>query len=353
MSNNKQSQYFLFFCLILSIVFVIFIIRPFLAPLAVAGIFALLFQPIFLKLVNINKGRKSISAFLVTIFSVFIVILPIIFLGIMILKEATGLYRDLANSNEGIIGALERVISNAKTVFPVLNNIELDFSKYVSQALEVFAKNIGTIFSSFAKITINSFVFLIALYFLLKDGRQLGKYLIELSPLDDKDDRFIVSRLKIAVHATVKGNLTISLIQGVLTGVGLAIFGVPNPVLWGGIAAITALLPGIGTTLVIAPAIFYLFFNDSFYNAIGLTIWGLTAVGLIDNILGPRLVGQGMHLHPLAVFVSVLGGMAFFGPLGFIFGPLALSICLALIDIYFSLKKNNKQNIRNRDQINP
>jgi predicted PurR-regulated permease PerM len=340
MYNNKQPQYFLFFCLVASIIFIFFIIRPFLIPLVMAGIFALLFQPIFLRLARLTKGRQSISAFLVTILSVFIVILPIIFLGSMILKEATGLYKDLTSNNVDIVDVLEKTISNAKNFLPMLNGIELDLAKYVSQGLETFAQNIGAILSSFAKIIINSFVFLIALYFLLKDGRQFGKYLIELSPLDDKDDRFIVSRLKMAVYATVKGNLTIGLIQGALTGVGFAIFGVPNPVLWGGLAAIAALLPGIGTTLVIAPAIFYLFFNDSFYSAIGLTIWGLTAVGLIDNILGPRLVGQGMHLHPLAVFVSVLGGMAFFGPLGFIFGPLVLSICLALVDIYFSLKKS-------------
>ena len=175
----------------------------------------------------------------------------------------------------------------------------------------------------------------------MKDGKQFGKYLVELSPLDDKDDFFIISRLKSAVKATVKGNLTISLIQGILTGIGFFIFGVPSPVLWGGIAAITALIPGIGTALVLVPGIAYLFISGNTYSGIGLSIWGLTAVGLIDNLLGPKLVGQGMKLHPLAVFVSVIGGMAFFGPLGFIFGPLALSICIALVDIYFSLRKNN------------
>ncbi len=342
MRNNKQPQYFLFFCLVASIVFVFFIIRPLLMPLVIAAVFALLFQPLFLWLIKFTKGRASVSSFLVTVLSVFVVILPIIFLGTMILKEATDVYRDLADGDGGILEKLENVVANAKATWPMLSNIELDFSKYAGQALETLAQNIGAIFSSFAKIIINSFVFLIALYFLLKDGRQFGKYLIELSPLDDKDDRFIVSRFKMAVHATVKGNLTIGLIQGVLTGIGFVIFGVPNPVLWGTIAAIAALLPGVGTTLVITPAIFYLLFNGGLYGALGLTIWGVTAVGLIDNLLGPRLVGQGMHLHPLAVFIAVLGGMAFFGPLGFILGPLVLSICLALIDIYFSLKKNNK-----------
>lgn len=80
------------------------------------------------------------------------------------------------------------------------------------------------------------------------------------------------------------------------------------------------------------------------FGAVGLLVWGVVAVGLVDNFLGPKLVGRGMQLHPLAVFIAVLGGLAFFGPLGFILGPLVMSVCLALIDIYAALRKrgNNK-----------
>ena len=341
MHNNKHHQLFLFFCLAVSIVFVFFIIRPFLAPLIMAGVFAFLFQPIFTRFARWTKGRNSLSAFLVTILSIIIVILPIVFFGTMVLKETTDLYRTLAGGEDNIVERAEKVVADAKSMFPLLNYIDLDFSRYASQVIGAFAQNIGVIFSSFAKTILSSFVFLIAFYFFLKDGRQFGKYLIELSPLEDKDDLFIISRLKSAVQATEKGNLTIGLIQGTLTGVGFAIFGVPNPVLWGSFAAIAALLPGVGTALVIVPAVVYLFVSGHVYSGLGLTAWGITAVGLIDNLLGPKLVGQGMQLHPLAVFVSVLGGIALFGPLGFIFGPLAISICLALIDIYFSFKKQD------------
>lgn len=341
MHNNKHHQLFLFFCLSVSLVFVFFIIRPFLVPLIMAGLFAFLFQPIYARLKIWTKGRVSISAFLVTILSIVMVILPIFFLGTIVLREVTDLYRDLASGDGGIVGKAEKLIVDAKSAYPLLNQIDLDFSRYARQGLEALAQNVGAIFSSFAKFILNTFVFLMAFYFLLKDGRPFGKYLVELSPLDDKDDLFIFSRIKSAVHATVKGNLTIGLIQGVLTGVGFAIFGVPNPVLWGSIAAIAALMPGIGTALVLIPGIIYLFVTGHVYSGLGLTIWGMTAVGMVDNFLGPKLIGHGMQLHPLAVFVSVLGGMALFGPLGFIFGPLALSICLALIDIYFSLKKHD------------
>lgn len=183
--------------------------------------------------------------------------------------------------------------------------------------------------------------FLIALYYLLKDGGKFTEYLVQLSPLEDKDDRFIVNRLKLAVHSTVKGNLIIGLIQGVVTATGFAIFGVPNPILWGGVSVITALIPSVGTALVLGPAIVYLFVSGDTLSGLGLTIWAILAIGIVDNMLGPKLVGQGMKLHPLSVFVSVIGGMAFFGPLGFILGPLALNITLALVDIYFAFKKKH------------
>ena len=182
-------------------------------------------------------------------------------------------------------------------------------------------------------------MFLIAFYFFLKDGSKLKDYFVELSPLDDKDDEKIISRLKQAVSATVKGSLSIGLIQGTLTGIGFAIFGVPNAVLWGTVAAVAALIPGVGTALIILPAILFLFVPENTFGAFGLLAWGLLAVGLIDNFLSPRLVGRGMKLHPLLVFISVLGGLAFFGPLGFLLGPLSVSVFLALIDIYFSIKK--------------
>jgi len=186
-------------------------------------------------------------------------------------------------------------------------------------------------------------VFLTAFYFFLKDGHKLKSYFVALSPLADSDDELIVSRLKLAVSATIKGNLAIGLIQGALTGIGFAIFGVPNAALWGGVAVVAAFLPGIGTALVITPAIIFLFLIGNTFGGIGLLIWGLTAVGLVDNFLGPRLVGRGMQLHPLAVFIAILGGLAFFGPLGFLLGPLAMSVCLALIDIHGSFKaRENK-----------
>jgi predicted PurR-regulated permease PerM len=345
MDKNRHSHYFLLFALGASGLVVYFIAKPFLGPLIFAAVFAFLFQPIYQKLLSFFPARggsafggkrlESLAALATTILAIVLIIVPIAFLGTQIFKESSQLYQSLTSEGkDGFVGSIKRVVDRARAVLPIPEEFELNFSQYARQGLEILIQNLGAVFSSIAKILLNAFVFLTAFYFFLKDGHKLKNYFVALSPLSDSDDELIVSRLKLAVSAAVKGNLAIGLIQGALTGVGFAIFGVPNPALWGGVAAVAALLPGIGTALVIAPAIIFLFLIGNTFGGIGLLLWGLTAVGLIDNFLGPKLVGRGMQLHPLAVFIAALGGLAFFGPLGFLLGPLAMSVCFALIDIY-------------------
>lgn len=341
MKNPQSPNYFLFLCLAVALVMVYLIFQPFLATLILAAIFAFIFQPIYKKILVATKKRESLSALATTFIAIIIAIVPMVILGSLILKESTELYQTLIKGeNGGLIGTLRLAVENLRNFLPI--DFDLDVNQYATQGLESLIFNLGAIFSSFAKILLNTLVFLIAFFFLLKDGRKLKNYLVILSPLNDQDDEMIVSRLELAVLATVKGGLTIGLIQGALTGLGFALFGVPNPVLWGSVAAIAALIPGVGTSLILIPAIFYLFLTGNNLGGLGLLAWGLTAVGLIDNLLGPKLIGYGMHLHPLIIFLAVLGGLAFFGPLGFLLGPLTISLCLALIDIYLSLKTNGR-----------
>jgi len=325
-------------------VIVYFIIQPFLAALVMAAIFAFIFQPVYRRFMSLTRNRSGISALMSTATAIILVILPIIFLGTLILKESSDLYHDLAGGDRsGLISVAEGILEQARATITIPETFKVDFNQYIRQGLEVLVRNLGVIFSSFAGMLINSVVFLIAFYFFLKDGGKLKDYLVTLSPLDDKDDEFIVSKLRLAISATIKGSLTIGLIQGTLTGIGFAIFGVPNPVLWGSVAAVAALIPGVGTSLVLIPGIIYMFLTGNLFGGFGLLVWGLLAVGLIDNLLGPKLIGNGMQLHPLAVFLSVLGGLAFFGPMGFILGPMAMSVAMALIDIYFSFKTRGKK----------
>ena len=123
-------------------------------------------------------------------------------------------------------------------------------------------------------------------------------------------------------------------VRGVLTSVGLSVAGFERAVLWGSIAAFCALVPSVGTAIVLVPAFLYLIFTGNYLWAVFVAVWGMLVVGLIDNILAPYLISRRSSLHPFLVLVSVLGGVVVFGPIGFIIGPVTMSLFLVLLELY-------------------
>jgi predicted PurR-regulated permease PerM len=218
--------------------------------------------------------------------------------------------------------------------FPAYSFDSLNVTEYLKRVLEWIFSNLDNVFSGLAKILGYVFVFLITLFYLLRDGAQLKKKFISWSPLLDSHDEYITSTMKRAIRSVFAGTIAVSIIQGALTGFGFWIFGIPAPVVWGSVAAVASLIPAIGTSLVLIPGIAYLFITGEYGFAVGLIIWGSVAVGTVDNILGPYLVNKGVHVHPLLILVSVLGGLATFGAIGFILGPLILAFLFALLELY-------------------
>lgn len=330
---REQSVEIYFFLIIFAGVLglTFFILLPYLGTLAIAAVFAVLFYPLFEYLKQMFRVSSGVSATLVILIVLGGVLLPLTALGYLLFLEARDLvtHLDVSNGNvEGLLAYTERYVES------ILPDFELNLSEYTGQAVNALSQGLGSIFARTADAIFSLFIGFIAFFYFLKDGDRLGRSLIAHSPLKDSHDREIVERLRGTINSVVKGSLLVALIQGVLSGVGFAIFGVPNPVLLGMLAGIGALVPAVGTALVIVPAVLYLFFSATPAVALGLAIWGVLAVGLVDNILGPQLVGRGTHIHPLFVLLAVLGGLSLLGPMGFILGPIILSLLIVLFQIY-------------------
>lgn len=344
MTDQKSQLYFLLAILAGTFVLAFFISQPFLYALILAMVFATVLQPVYQKILGITYGRQGLSALATILIVIIFIFTPLIFLGIQIFQEAQQLYFSLAEGSgaRAILNISNGLLQSFQKYFPATKDFSFNTDQYLKQGLSWLLQHLASVFGSFAKMAVSSFVFLVALYYLLKDGQKLKAALIVLSPLSDARDEEIFQKIEMAIHAVIQGNLFIALIQGVLTSVGFVIFGVPNAVLWGSVAAIAALIPGIGTALVLTPAILFLFLNGEVFSGVGLTVWGVTAVGLVDNFLGPKLIGRSMQLHPLIVLLSALGGIGFFGPIGFLLGPFTISMLFALLDIYSSLMRKEK-----------
>ncbi len=336
MPSQKPQFYFLLILLVGTFALSFLVFQPFLQALLLALVAGVAAKPIMLLVSRSTGERRGLAAFLTTSLIIIFILIPLGFIGTQIIREASDMYTSLAEDGgqSVVLSITEKVNGSLHSMFPSLPILSVDLGVYAKQGLEWLLQHVGVVFSNAAKIFLGLFIFIVALYFSLKDGEKLKKALIELSPLADNNDEMIFKRLTLAVSSVLKGTLSVAFIQGVVTTIGFFIFGVPHAILWGTITAIAALVPGVGTALVIIPAVMYLFIISSTVAAIGLMLWGVVAVGLIDNILGPALMGRGTKLHPLLVLLSVLGGIGFFGPMGFLFGPLLLSLLFALLDIY-------------------
>ncbi|EKD92933.1 MAG: hypothetical protein ACD_28C00299G0002 [uncultured bacterium] len=344
MKHQKSEIYFLLTILLGVFGITFFVFKPFLYSLILAIIFATVFAPVQYKVLQLTHQKRGLSAFLCTLAVLAVVIVPLSFIAAQIVKEASSLYTFLT-SEEGssiLSRGLENAWNSLKTFIPIPSDFTFDINQYAKQGLTWIVGHLGSLASNIASATASLLIFLMALYYAFKDGETFKKSLVSLSPLQDIHDIQIFNKLTLAINAVIKGNLTVALVQGAVTTVGLLIFGVPSAILWGSITAVTALIPGLGTSLVVIPSVLFLFFTGETISAIGLLIWGLTAVGLVDNVLGPKLVEKGMQVHPFLILLSILGGLGLFGALGFILGPILLSLLFALLEIYVTLRKEQK-----------
>lgn len=336
--KRERLQTYFFMSLLLTVGgLMLYLVFDYLVAVAMAAVFAVLFYPLFRK-IHATVKWEGLVAFSTTMLICLMVLMPIAIVTVLLLNEASSFASGRgAASIESIAAFVTPLQEKINAYLP--GSYEVDVRAMAYEGVNWLTRNLGNVFASTAHAVLMLFVGLMSLYYFLKDGDRFVGALVLLSPLEDKHDRLIVEKLRLSISSVVKGSLTIALIQGVLAGVGFVIFGLANPVLWGSVAAIGALIPSIGTAIVLAPAAVYLFATGHAAASIGLILWGFVVVGLVDNALRPWLVGRGVNIHPLLILLSVLGGISVLGASGILFGPIILSLFLVLGDIYIDLTR--------------
>jgi predicted PurR-regulated permease PerM len=333
-ASPKVQYNFFLILLIATGIIIFFIFRPFLSPVVIGGSLAIVFYPLYEWLTAKLNNRKNLAAFITVLLILVLILGPVLLIGNLLFGEARDLYTSIdAHNGENtfIQGLTHSIESKLQHIAPDIN---LNVEQYTQNGLEWILTHLDSFFSSFLEILVGTFMMVFAVFFLLRDGRAFKDKLFTLSPLKQEFDQGIFVKLVGAVNSVVKGSLLISITQGLFVGIGLMLAGVPNPVLWGVVAIFASLLPGIGTTLITVPWIIYLLLTAPLVYGLGLAVWAGLGIGLIDNVLSPYVINQGIKIHPFLIFISVIGGVAYFGPIGFILGPVIFAFFFALLDIY-------------------
>jgi predicted PurR-regulated permease PerM len=339
--SEKLEQYA--FLITLSVVTVVFgiLLMPFWAPLLWACIIAVLFHPMQVWLGRRWGDRRNLIALTTLLACVVLVVIPVLLILASFLNQALAIYEQI----EG--GQLKpgQYIEQVRQAFPglqgLLERFDIDMDTLRENAAsgavaasQFLARNALAFGQGAFGFVLQLALMLYVAYFLLRDGRVLVDKLIHALPLGDERERLLFQKFAEVARATVKGNLLVALVQGMLGGLIFWILGLPAPLLWGVLMTALSLIPAVGAGLVWLPAAIYLYAVGDWISATVLIAYGVLIIGLADNVLRPILVGRDTKLPDWMVLLSTLGGIAMVGINGFVVGPLIAVLFVAFWQIF-------------------
>jgi predicted PurR-regulated permease PerM len=316
-------------------------LAPLAGTIAWAVTLAFLLAPLQRRLTRRFGGRPSLAAALITLLTPVVLLLPLTTLAVIFVRQVDSLVDRVRNLPPMMRGSLLQQAETWPVVGPGLRwlseNLAItseqvmgSFTSAAQSAIKGLASAGGGVVLGAVGTVFGFFVMLFLLFFLLRDGRQMLDRAIRLIPLDVARRDAILTLVGNTTRAVVFGTGLTAIGQGALVSIGFAITGLPSPIVFGVLAAICSLLPAGGAAIVWAPAAIWLAFTGAWGYAIFMLVWGVIVSGS-DNLIRPVLIRTHAEVSTLAVFVGVIGGVAAFGAIGVIIGPVLLTLIVSLI----------------------
>jgi len=343
-----------FIAFLFSIGMFLWILRPFLYTLVMALILVGLCHPLYLRLVKPCGNRNWMASGLIC-FALFLgIFVPLVFLITSLSVEVANFYSYLRGAltvdslNHFIAGHTDKAtrLSDLLAHLGVnynLNDIQNDIIRLSKEAGLWLYNWTGMLAGQIMTFSLHFVLLIMFVYFLLIDGHRVKEYLMALSPLPRDQEDLLLHKFNDMTLAMIVGNGLAAIIQGIIGGFGLAFFNIQSPLLWGTVMAIFAFIPFIGISVVFIPIGAYLLLVGEIAKGIAFLVsFGILSL-IVEYLLKPKLVGDRVKVHILLIFISIFGGMATFGLLGIIFGPLITIALLSMVEIYH---KNYGQQLR-------
>jgi predicted PurR-regulated permease PerM len=317
------------------------ILKPLRTPIAWAAMLAFLLFPLQQKLTRRFGGRRTVAAGLLTGLTPVAIFVPLTLITMAFAHQIAVLAAALQQNAD--LFALApwfdpaqhpRVAGMAAWIGTRFDFQLTDLQGSLQEGLEkwagALARSSGLIFLNTAGVVLQFFLMLFILFFILRDGSLWFTRLTALLPLAIDKRGALFTRLGKVLRAVVYGCGLTALMQGTLVSIGFAITGLSGPIVFGVLATVLALLPFGGAALVWIPGVLYLAASGSIGWTIFLLAWG-AVVSLSDNFVRPVIISRYTPVPTLLVFIGVIGGVAAFGVIGFIIGPVILVLATELL----------------------
>ncbi len=315
-------------------------IHQFLMPMFMAALFSAMAGPVHKWLEKRLGGRENIASVLIIIGIVVLVLAPLSMLIGVVVAQAI-------NVGQSVTPWVQTFISEPTLITQYLEKIPYydQILPYRDVIIQKAGELVGTLstflidsLSSATKMTMNalfgSIIMLYVMFYFLTMGDVLLERILYFLPLKNEDEQVLLRRFTSVTRATIKGTIIIGIMQGFICGTAFAVAGIKGPVFWGSVMAITSIIPAFGTAIVWGPALLILLLMGDFTGVFILAILCGAVAGNLDNVVRPKLVGKDTEMHDLFVLFGTLGGIAMFGLLGIIIGPIIAALFITIWEIY-------------------
>ena len=339
MPQNSEDRFsnLLFYGVVLCLGYFVFLVfQPFLVPLGWAAVFAVIFYSLNQELER--RWGRTLAASVSTAGVTLILVVPVLLLASLFVREGIEATRNVqAAMAAGGYGWFSRAWEWF-SLHVAQEDSSIDLPGLVRQGAsrvgEYMASQLGAVLRNIVVFLFELFVMLFALFFFLRDGEPILDRFRLFLPFEKAMRERMLAEARDLIFASVTTSLVIAAVQGIICGGAFAIVGLGSPVFWGVLMAFLSLLPVVGAWPVWIPAAIWLFSTGHTGRAFVL-IGICGGVGsTIDNILRPVLLGGRSSLNGLLVFISVLGGIAVFGVLGVVLGPIVVATAVGILDVY-------------------
>ena len=293
-------------------------------------------NPVF-KWFQVKLKRPALAAVFTILILLLFIILPLAFVLGNIVNEARGLYEHLRDEPTLFIDTQNYIASQIRNYGIPVETIEFNLQEQAAGLLRTVIQNTGSVLLYAGSFVLNLFFVLITTYFFLLQKEKINSYFMDIKLLPEKNFEALQKRTVEMVNGIVRGNLFVIFVQIIAGTLGFLLFGLPATILFGVLYGLLSLVPAIGGFLVWGPAAVILFFIEGPIVALLFAGWFISTNLLIDNFIAPKIIGSQTRLHQILIMFSVVGGVAQFGLVGIVLGPLIIALAFVAIEMYKEL----------------
>jgi predicted PurR-regulated permease PerM len=336
-----REKKFVVTLLLLLLIGFIYIMKPFLMAMVLAGIIVLVFYPVFVELRDRIGQRKRLASIIMTFLILTLLIIPTALIGSILLNQTYQYINDL-NLKDYIIHLFSTDFYTTQ-VAPFLFELEDKYQIKIDifGIITNFGKQVAHYVGSFSPILFfgtvsflfNFLIMLTGIYFLFLDGPALMRTVFEITPLRDRYEKSLTVRIRNTIDASIHGYLVTGLMMGVVAGGVFAITGIKAYLILATLTFFMSVVPIVGAAGVWVPVCLWLLFTGDVWQGFVVLLGG-AVITFIDYFLKPIIIKGKTQIHPMLIFFSLFGGISVFGMLGILFGPVITALLIAVMRIY-------------------